>query len=416
MPQLMTLGAKAPGGVCLAVPSYGALSPVFVFALAASIRELTSAGINYDLIVLGGNCHVDDARNSIVRSFLDGTCDSLLFIDSDLTWSPEDLVRLVQHERDVVGGAYPHKKDERTFPIRHLKTDVLQADADGLLEVEALPGGFLKISRSALLQLSTNEYYEQEGDKTLTPLIFERLTEGTTRFSGDYVFCRKWRATGGKVYLDPEIHFGHCGEKEWRGCYGAHLRAENKLPLRGILLTAMGEETSADLRALHEEWGNGIYAAPPEMLEAVITIVRSLPAGSTVLELGSGLTTLCMAVANPSITIHVAEHDPHYYNRINAMLALHQISNVFVYLAPIVNQWYDTQKFPALDADVVVIDGPPRNVGNRLTVFGAIDTSGTLIIDDMTDEMRAALRLRGRDFTEVGRFAISAPSQISIAA
>ena len=150
MSQLMTLGASAPGGICLAIPCYGGMSPITAFALAASMRALAQAGIPHDLIVYGGNCHVDDARNSIVREFLAGPCEHLMFIDADLSWAPDDLLRMARSKRDVVAGIYPHKKDELTFPVRHLATAVLQAEEDGAIEVERVPTGFLRISRHVL--------------------------------------------------------------------------------------------------------------------------------------------------------------------------------------------------------------------------------------------------------------------------
>jgi acetone carboxylase gamma subunit len=42
--------------------------------------------------LLSGNCHVDDARNSVVREFLASDCTELVFIDADVSWEPETLV------------------------------------------------------------------------------------------------------------------------------------------------------------------------------------------------------------------------------------------------------------------------------------------------------------------------------------
>lgn len=420
MSQLMTLGASAPGGVCLAIPSYGAMSPVTVFALAASMRALTKEGIAHDLIILGGNCHVDDARNSIVREFLQGTCEYLMFIDSDLSWAPEDLVRMARSTRDVIAGIYPHKQDERTYPVRHLKREFLQAESDGALEVEGVPTGFLRISRAALLKMAegAEQYYEQEKDTILTPKVFERTIDPETRlrFSGDYSWCRKWRALGGSIYIDPEIHFGHVGEKEWRGCYGAHLRELNNLPLRGVQLIRMGMETPHDLRQLHEEWGNSIWAAPVEMLEAAVTVTRGLPPGASVLELGTGLTTLCIAAANPQITVHSVEHDAGWLEKIRHRIAQLGLTNIELHFAPIVDRWYARDQIPRISADVVVIDGPPRWLADRKIALEHIDISGIVLLDDISDSWRERFHAADRTINEVGRFAIIAKAPLKQAA
>lgn len=417
----MTLGATAPGGLCLAIPSYGQLPVATAFALAASMRALAAQGIAHDLIMLSGNCHVDDARNSIIREFLAGPCEHLMFIDADLSWAPEDLVRMASSQRDVIAGIYPHKQDVKTFPVRHLKgLDTLCAEVDGALEVDGVPAGFLRISRKALTALAerAEKYFEQDGDAQLTPKIFERLTEGSTRFSGDYVFCRKWREIGGQVFIDAEIHFAHVGEKEWRGCYGAHLRAVNGLPLRGLLLTQFGLETAHTLRQLHEEWGNGVWAAPVEMLQACVALARGLAPGAVVMEVGSGLSTLCMAAANPLIEIHSIEHDASWLSKITDARSRHGLRNIRIHYAPIVDGWHDPLMLPREIAApaAVVVDGPPRDLADRLKVFEYLPTEGTLIIDDMSDRWRAALRDRHRKFSEVGRFAVVAPVQAQQAA
>ena len=41
-----------------------------------------------------GNSLIADARNKLVARFLASAATDLLFIDSDLSWSPDDLVRL----------------------------------------------------------------------------------------------------------------------------------------------------------------------------------------------------------------------------------------------------------------------------------------------------------------------------------
>lgn len=224
MPTMYALRASGPQGVCLAVPSYGAMSAAFVYALTGSVRALTAANIPHQLLILSGHCHVDDARNSLVRQFLKSDCTDLVFLDSDLEWSSDDLLRLLTYDLDVVAGVYPLKQDVQAWPCRMLK-GATPVRADGLIEVEGVPGGFLRIRRAVLehLELRSQSYLERPDDDTRAPLIFERRIEGGTRFSGDYVFCRKWRAAGGRIFVDPAIRFSHVGEKAFEGCYAEHL-------------------------------------------------------------------------------------------------------------------------------------------------------------------------------------------------
>lgn len=232
MPQMLHLRGANPGGACFAIPSYGAMSPAFVYALLEAERTLTQAGMAHETLILGGHCHVDDARNSLVRQFLASCCTDLIFIDADVLFKPADLAQLLTFDRDIVAGVYPRKSDPENYPVRHLNKSELWAEPDGLLEVEGVPTGFLRIRRYVLelLTVSSRRYFEQEGDTTQAAQIFERITDGLTRFSGDYAFCRKARAAGFKIFIDPRMSFGHIGEREWTGCYGDYLLKLNGLP------------------------------------------------------------------------------------------------------------------------------------------------------------------------------------------
>src|SRR5688572_1419621 len=97
--------------VLLATPSYDRPCAAYTFAIAKSREALSQAGIQSAYLLLQGNCHVDDARNSIVRDFLESDCTDLVFLDADVDWEPEALVQLCQRECDVVGGVYPYRRD-----------------------------------------------------------------------------------------------------------------------------------------------------------------------------------------------------------------------------------------------------------------------------------------------------------------
>ncbi len=221
---MYALRPSGPQGVCLAVPSYGAMSAAFVYALTASVRALALANIPHSLLILNGNCHVDDARNSLVRQFLSGDSTDLFFLDADISWCSADLLNMLTHDADVVAGVYPMKQDIEAYPCRLLKTDTV-VRPDGLIEVEGVPGGFLRIRRHVLELMASRaqSYLERPDDATHTPLIFERHLNQDARFSGDYVFCRKWRELGGHIFVDAAIRFDHVGEKAWSGTFGEWL-------------------------------------------------------------------------------------------------------------------------------------------------------------------------------------------------
>src|SRR5690606_17797542 len=129
--------------VMLAVPTYESPDTSLTFALARAREALTAAGIGSALLILEGNCHVDDARNAICRTFMESDCTELMFLDADVTFEPEDLVQLCERDLDIVGGVYPFRREGQShMPVRLLEDGEV---VDGLREVEGLPTGFMKI-------------------------------------------------------------------------------------------------------------------------------------------------------------------------------------------------------------------------------------------------------------------------------
>lgn len=342
------------------------------------------AGYDVELSMLTGYCHVDDGRNILVRQFLASGCDELMFIDADIGWYAEDLVRFVGHDRDVVAGTYPQKSDRGRFPCQFL--DGLLHANDGLLEVMGVPTGFLKIKRRVLqvLHEQAQHYRADSDDAAMTAEIFEREVVGQDRLSGDLNFCRKWRELGGRVFVDPELRLEHVGEKTWSGTFGSYLRRLNGLSLvRGIEKIKRREYERDDVIALFDEWDNDGWCAGHELLAACIEVAFQ---ANTVIECGSGLTSLLMAATGAEV--HSLEHDPVWAAHMRGEKDRLGLDSLNVHLAPLKGGWYSGyESLPWERCDVVVCDGPPPQLGSRDRIFDVLANKGVrplVLRDDMT--------------------------------
>ena len=113
-------GPSATGQkVFLATTAYDSPDASYTFSIARSREALTAAGIQSAYYLLQGNCHVDDARNAVVRDFLESDCTELVFLDADVSWEPDALVELCKINRDLVGGVYPYRREseEEKMPV-----------------------------------------------------------------------------------------------------------------------------------------------------------------------------------------------------------------------------------------------------------------------------------------------------------
>lgn len=181
-----------------------------------------------------GDQFIAKARNRLVTDFLTEKefveATDLFFIDDDVGFQPEKVVELLKRPEAVVGGVYPQKIDEPSFPCTfELQDGKFLQNADGLYSASLAPLGFMRIKRWLLEELVKGKrlYRDDNGDGTsgIRYNLFEAgLLPDWQNWSGeDYDFCCKVRGIGEKIWIDPDITFAHRGQKRWEGNLAAFM-------------------------------------------------------------------------------------------------------------------------------------------------------------------------------------------------
>ena len=378
------VGPKAAGQkVCLATTAYDNPDASYTFSIGRSREALSEAGIQTAYFLLAGNCHVDDARNTIIQEFLASDCTDLVFLDADVSWKPRQLVRLCQNDKDLVGGVYPFRRGDKRgdMPVRMLAGAEVK---DGLLEVEGLPTGFLRIKRHVLETLVRDvPHFTKNGARV--PILFERTFDGVDRWGGDLNFCNRWRATGGKIYADVEMRLGHTAKIILNDSLGAVMRRRAGVTLKHICdKIKAGQETVHDMTEAREYVGNE-YGALEDVLMMSVRLVRQ--ATGPIIETGSGLTTVLMAAATKN-TVYCLEHHALHAAQLKQLAAEAGVGNIGLCECRMKDRWYDPNDMDGLPEhfSVGLNDGPPRTVGSRMGFYeyfgGRVDT---IIVDDADD-------------------------------
>mgnify|MGYP001615273312 CR=1 FL=1 len=396
----------------LATTVYDRPDASYVFSIARSREALTAVGIQSAYYLLQGNCHVDDGRNAVVRDFLLSDCTELVFLDADVSWEPDALVTLCQIDRDLVGGVYPYRREseEENMPVRML-LGVNDVDADGLLEVEGLPTGFMKIKRNVLEDMAATAKHFMKNDG-LHPVVFERDYFGGGRRGGDIRFCMVWREMGGKVYAAPELKLGHCGSHVLKDTLGASLRRRNGTSLSWLVERIQARDAKLStfeeaFRALGNKW-----AASADVLQVAVGLARA--SEGPVLEIGSGLSTIAMAATGAKVWC--IEHDPHYAEKLEHMAALAGVgSNITLVTAELKDGWYDIVDELPESFGMAFVDGPPRKLGDRLKFFDKFgERCKVILYDDASDvnigpRITAWAKAQGREVQKDGRAGVILP-------
>jgi len=374
--------------VMLATTAYADCDASYTFSIQQSREALTEAGVQSAYILLTGNCHVDAARDSVVHTFMQTDCTELVFLDADVSWRKQDLVKLCQFDLDLVGGVYKYK-DESVDSMPFTPLDGASLDGD-LIEVEGLPTGFMRIRRNVFETLipKARMYDTMQKDLSGVALLFNREIDGQTRIGGDIQFCRNWREAGGKIYAFTEAYLGHSVKTVISGSLGAYIRRVNNQTLPYVVQQIRDNiETEADYKEARDYVNNNWGINAGSML---ILVSAARKADGPIIETGSGISTILMAAANPDQNVWCIEHNPHFAQLTRNMARACGLSNIIMVHCDIADNWYAVQPADKLQMPIHFAlgfnDGPPRDLGDRVRFLEEYGHRCNMIISDDADD------------------------------
>jgi len=255
--------------IMVATPCYGGqTTTLYTQSMLKLQMECARYKVEMVLLAITNESFIARARNDLVYHFLKhkdarGTFDYIMFIDADIQFEADHVIRLLTHNKDIVTGAYPMKvinynnienkalpvdvlvkmtteyainpkfSDEEVARLREDNVPLNVKVINGLIEVLDAGTGFMLIKRGVLERL-IKEYPETRYIRDMTSLnpdgsvdrttdtqyaIFDgSIDEVSGRYlSEDYTFCRRWQKIGGKIWTDPEVVLNHVGIHIFRG-------------------------------------------------------------------------------------------------------------------------------------------------------------------------------------------------------
>jgi hypothetical protein len=217
----------------IGIPAYdGKLNIKTAFALAQLMPKAMQLGVSVILSDLSNCSIITMARNSLVHEFLKTDATELLFIDSDVIATADDILRLMAQsgDKDITTGAYPRRaKDQNFFADLYFDTNGNLEFEGSLMRVERAPTGFMLIQRHVLEQMifvHPEWAYEKSPTETVSAVFDFAIVDG--KYVGeDYLFCDRATSMGFKVYIDVDISLPHVGANE----FSRNFREEVVMPL-----------------------------------------------------------------------------------------------------------------------------------------------------------------------------------------
>lgn len=227
--------------VMLATPVGDKPEVAYTTSVIETLSLLQWYGISCQYRVTAGVADVSLARNRLADDFLQSDCTDLVMIDADMSWVPEDIVRLLASEHPLIA-AVGRKKN--AVPSESLEAWCfsgipgternIRTDGAGAIEIDRVGTGLMRIHRSVFedliakfpqdLRRRANVPKQGEAQRFYHKFFCQSDIQGADglwdEVSEDFTFCLRYRSIGGEVWIDPSIPVGHIGIHNFRGRVG----------------------------------------------------------------------------------------------------------------------------------------------------------------------------------------------------
>ena len=218
--------------IFFATPCYGGqITDQYFLSVFRLTQELIKYNINFRITTLRNESLVPRARNILNAMFLEAKeCTHLMFIDADIEFEPESVIRMLAMDKDLITGAYPKKTLPVDYAInlKFADKEKTQVKVDmGAVEVLDASTGFWLMKREVVERMI--EAYPELfylNDSSIDPKFnqycysfFDTIhdPDDNRYLSEDYTFCRRWQKIGGQIWLDPNTKLNHVGSYTFEG-------------------------------------------------------------------------------------------------------------------------------------------------------------------------------------------------------
>lgn len=217
-------------------------------SLEACLPAIEDEGWEHSL-VFEANCpYISAARAKVLKKAYNEDPDYIVFLDYDVSWTPETMVKFLSIEGDVVSGTYRKKLYCPTYmgSLEQGPNGNPLVREDGCLKAHCVPAGFLKLSKQAV-DIFAATYPELLFGPKMSPELdmFNHGVVDGIWFGEDYAFSKRWNEKCGDIWLVPDLDIDHNSKNEvFKGNFHNFLINYNKpvpilsLPKVSIIIPA----------------------------------------------------------------------------------------------------------------------------------------------------------------------------------
>jgi len=216
--------------ISILIPTKGKIFTKTVESVLAMLSYNASIRLDTSIIFAEGTL-VTTVRSRLVQEFMKKNCSHLCFIDSDMTFEPNYLQKLIDHKKSVVCGVAKVRggKSWNIF-TRDGVTGKYRPHAevgDDLIEIDATGCACIMIEKSVIKEILDTKtsatkdwsklHEKYEGNMIVKETLFN-LSKDRLLFnsigekSEDVLMCEYIKKCGYNIYADCSLKFGHIND------------------------------------------------------------------------------------------------------------------------------------------------------------------------------------------------------------
>lgn len=182
----------------IGVPTVDYVNASFMKCLTALERKLAKDGTDFDDEIIGGTL-VYWARNRIARRAIDGEYTHVLWLDSDMTFTPDIVDDLMWCGEEMVCGAFVSRKPPYgpcVYTSIEDPGDMKKVENFGTEPFRVDGCGFAAVLTSVDL---LKDVWER----------FDTCFQPMSKYGEDLAFCQRVKALGREIWCEPTVRPGH---------------------------------------------------------------------------------------------------------------------------------------------------------------------------------------------------------------
>lgn len=183
------------------IPARGQMEVATAFDLAAMVGYMVKTTKHDIDIYTAAGTLIFDQRNKLVKTSLEAKCDYIVFIDADMRFPRDTIMRLLQHKKEIIG-VNATTRSEPVIPtakMLHIEEDgsctwqpIYSNSLNGISKADGIGCGVMMIKADVFKRIQEPYFY------------FEQLPDNKI-LGEDIYFCVKAKDAGVDTWVDHDL-------------------------------------------------------------------------------------------------------------------------------------------------------------------------------------------------------------------